>query len=64
MNEIINQSGILGLLINGGLASVALVSLYFNFKIITNHLAHSNEALNRLENAILKLTQFLEDKLK
>ena len=55
---------ILQILIQGGLASVAILSLYFNFKIITNHLAHNEDAVNRLENAIIKLTQFLEDRIK
>lgn len=64
MNEIINQSGILGLLINGGLASVALASLYFNYKIVSNHLRHVEESNDKLEIAITKLIQFLQDKIK
>ena len=54
----------LQILVQGGLASVALVSLYINYKIVTNHLHHAEESNNRLENAITKLTQFLVDKIK
>lgn len=54
----------LQILIQGGLASVALVSLYVNYKIVTNHMHHTEESSNRLEQAITKLTQFLQDKIK
>ena len=54
----------LQILVQGGLASVALVSLYINFKIVSNHINHSTEQSNKLEIAITKLIQFLEDKLK
>lgn len=58
------SENILQILIQGGLASVALVSLYVNYKIVTNHMHHAEESNNRLENAITKLIQFLEDKIK
>ena len=54
----------LQILVQGGLASVALVSLWINYKIISNHMKHAEEASNKLENAIIKLTTFLENKLK
>ncbi len=55
---------IIELLVQGGLASIALVSLYFNYKIVTNHITHSIEQNNRLEQVITKLLAFLEIKLK
>ncbi len=55
---------IIQVLVQGGLASIALVSLWANWKIVTNHLAHSDDAINRLEVAITRLIQFLEDKIK
>ena len=48
----------------GGMASIALASLYINWKIVTNHMEHSNNALNRLENAIIELTTWLKSKKK
>ncbi len=58
------EEKILQILVQGGLASVALLSLWINYKIVSNHLSHSEESNNRLEIAITKLIQFLEDKLK
>lgn len=61
----------LKLLIDGGLATVALFSLYINYslskdfsKTINNHLDHSTEQGKNLEVAITKLVSFLEVKLK
>ena len=54
---------ILQALIQGGLASVALVSLGILYRIISNHLSHLTDAINRLENTLLELQQFLKDKL-
>ena len=58
------EEKVLQILVQGGLASVALLSLYLNYKIVTNHMIHEEEAMGRLEVAITKLLQFLEDKLK
>ena len=55
---------IVEILVQGGLAGVALASLYFNYKIVSNHISHSNETSTRLEVAINKLIEFLEIKLK
>ena len=54
----------LEILINGGLASVALLSLWINYRLVSNHMEHSNDALNRLENAIIELTAWLKSKKK
>ncbi len=58
------EDKILQILVQGGLASVALVSLWINYKITSNHIEHSTDASNRLEVAITRLTQYLEDKIK
>lgn len=58
------SENILQILVQGGLASVALLSLYFNYKIVSNHMKHSEEASNKLELAIIKLIQFLQDKIQ
>ena len=58
------EDKLLQILVQGGLASVALVSLWINYKIVTNHLEHATDSNNKLENAISKLIQFLQDKIK
>lgn len=55
---------IVDILIQGGLAGVALTSLYINYKIVSNHINHATEESKRLEVAITKLTEFLEIKMK
>lgn len=61
----------LQLLIQGGLASVALVLIWVLYKIVTNHGVHFQEAFDRNTDAIVKnaeamgrLTQVIEDKIK
>ena len=58
------EDKIIQILVQGGLASVALASLWVNYKLFSNHLAHNDETNKNLEIAITKLIQFLEDKLK
>ena len=56
------EGQIIEILVQSGLAGVALTSLYFNYKIVTNHIVHSTDASTRLEQAITKLITFLEEK--
>ena len=58
------EDKIIQILINGGLTSVALLSLWINFKLVSNHMEHANDALNKLENAIIELTTWLKTKKK
>ena len=58
------EDKLLQILVQGGLASVALVSLWINYKIVTNHLEHATDSNNKLEKAISKLIKFLKDKIK
>ena len=55
---------IVTILVQGGLAGIALASLYFNYKIVSNHMAHFIEQSQKLEIAITKLIEFLTIKLK
>ena len=55
----------------GGLAAVALASVYLNFrlvlafnKIVVNHIAHSTESNQKLTTAIDELVKFLHRKVK
>lgn len=57
------EDKIIQILVQGGLTSVALVSLWINYKIISNHISHATEQSGKLENAITALTQFLKDKI-
>ena len=47
----------------GGIGLATLLALIL-YKIVGNHLNHNTDAMNRLENAITRLTQFLEDREK
>lgn len=56
------EDKIIQILVQGGLASVALASLWINYKLTANHLSHSDRVIQDMEIAITKLLQFLEDK--
>lgn len=58
------ESKIIEILVQGGLASVALASLWINYKTSSNHINHNTDALNRLEVTMAKLAEYLETKLK
>ena len=58
------EDKILSIIIQGGLTSVALVSLWVNYRLVSNHMQHANDALNKLENAIIGLTTWLKSKKK
>ena len=56
-----NETNVLQMLIQGGLASGMLVSLWIIYKLASNHMNHSTDALNNLTVVIGQLKQFLED---
>ena len=58
------SENILEILIQGGLASVALVSVYFNYKIVSNHIAHNTDTMDKLTNVLSELKQLISDKIK
>lgn len=58
------QENILQILIQGGLASIALVSLYILYKLVSNHMEHTTKSQEDLTIAITRLIQFLGDKIK
>lgn len=51
------ESNLIQILINGGLASVALVSLYVLYKINGNHLHHTEIANRRFADSLDKLSE-------
>jgi len=58
------ENKIVEILIQGGLASVALVSVYFNFKIVVNHLSHSDDVMRELTKAIEGLRELISQHIK
>lgn len=46
-----------------GAIGLAVFLAYCYWKTVSNHLNHTNDALNRLEVAITKLTEFLQNKI-
>ena len=57
------EDKLIQILIQGGLTSVALVSLYFNFKIVTNHIQHNTDVMDKLTNVLSELKQLIQDKI-
>ena len=45
------KKGLIGVLINGGAISVALVALYFFYSVVSNHIAHNTEVLIEVREA-------------
>ncbi len=58
------EEKIISILVQGGLASVALVSLYFNYKIVSNHLVHANDAIKELSVVIGELREAIKNHFK
>ena len=55
---------IVQVLVQGGLTSIALASLWINYKITSNHINHSTDAMSELKVVITKLHEFLQIKMK
>jgi len=45
------KKGMLGILINGGAISLALVAMYFAWSLASNHIAHNTEVLIEVREA-------------
>lgn len=58
------EEKLIQILIQGGLASVALVSVYLNYKVITNHLVHSDDIMRQLASAIGELKEIMKSHIK
>lgn len=58
------EDKLIQVLIQGGLASVALVSVYLNYKVTTNHLDHSNQAMRELAIVIGELKELIKSHIK
>ena len=57
------EEKIIQILVQGGLAGVSVLSLWINYKIVSNHINHSTDAMTSLNEAIGKLNQLINDKL-
>ena len=51
----------LQILVQGGLASVALVSVYLNYKLVSNHFIHLQEVLSRLTETLGELKEAIKE---
>lgn len=51
-------------LVQAGAVVIALVALWFNYKIVSNHINHNTEASTKLSEAIKHLMEFLENKFR
>ena len=58
------EEKIVQILVQGGLAGVACLSLWVNYKISSNHINHNTDALSKLTEVMARLDQFLKDKIK
>jgi len=58
------EEKIIQILVQGGLASVALVSLYFNYKIVSNHMQHNTESNKELTKVLGELKELIKTHIK
>lgn len=58
------EDKIVQILVQGGLAGVAVLSLWINYKIVSNHINHATDAMTKMTEAIGKLNQLISDKIK
>ena len=65
------EDKLITILIQGGLTSVSLMSLYVNYKlvialkeIVANHLVHSNDALKELSTVLSELKVLIQTHIK
>ena len=58
------EEKLIQILVQGGLASVALVSVYLNFRMVTNHLQHSDDVMRSLAEAIHELKELIRSHVK
>ena len=56
------ESAALNILVQGGLTSVALASLWINYKISSNHINHNTDALKDLTSTLSELKEVINDK--
>jgi len=58
------EDKLIQILVQGGLASVALVSVYLNYKVTTNHIDHSNDIMRELATVIGELKELIKSHIK
>ena len=55
------ESLLIQILVQGGLASVALVSMWLFYKLASNHINHNTEAMRELSETLGELKQVIKD---
>ena len=58
------EDKLIQILINGGLASVALVSVYLNYKVVSNHMHESSDVMRGLTQVIGELKELIKSHIK
>jgi len=58
------EDKIIQILVQGGLASVALVSVYLNYKLVSNHFSHSDDVLRDLTKVLVELKEIMKSHIK
>ena len=58
------EDKLIEILVQGGLTSVALLSLWINYKIASNHINHNTDALTELSKVMEGLKTFIENQNK
>ena len=61
---LIMEDKILQILIQGGLASVALVSVYLNYKLVSNHFQHLDDTMKSLTETLGGLKEAIKEHFK
>jgi len=54
------ENGLLQILVNGGLTSVALASLWLVYKLTSNHISHNTEAMKELSSTMSALKTIIK----
>ncbi|MBI4136915.1 hypothetical protein HY469_02525 [Candidatus Roizmanbacteria bacterium] len=58
------EDKVIQILVQGGLAGVAISTLAVLYKLVGNHIDHNTKALENLSSVLTRLDQFLKDKIK
>lgn len=55
------ENNIIQILVQGGLASTSIISLWINYKLVTNHFQHQNDIMVKIYNAFQDNTNALKN---
>ena len=59
-----SDTNIIQLCVQAGAVGLCALSMWVNYKLASNHINHNTESNERLTNAISRLAQLIEDKIK